>query len=419
MQVLKQRWTALRAFLLAAILAICPEVAAAQQIVAGHDAVARYSGIPQQYVDSVKTWWVSVPGESHSSGYRKGLALRFSGATWGDVNSANGWRYSYGEEDWYTSQTAIGRTADGITYCNTHGRTVNAIGFGWCWDMTWQNGPGGTEDPVHQVRWAGSSAVGPQGNLIWGLDAGDSALTGNSVCMDTYLAATQSYADSCAAKGWPTTVFYTTGPVDGNDNNENGYQREIKHQYLRQYVQLDSTRVLFDYADILCWSDAGSQHVATWNDGGTPRYYPQIHADNMLDTNGSYVEDGDHIGQRSAIRLAKAMWWMLARLAGWDGTPAGVAAGGPLASDPDIQLSVRPNPFRHRASISYTVARAGDVDLAVYNAIGQKVRALVNSRQGPGTHTVAFEAESCPNGVYFCRLWAGNGVSTARIVLLR
>ena len=31
------------------------------------------------------------------------------------------------------------------------------------------------------------------------------------------------------------------------------------------------------------------------------------------------IEDGDHIGEVGALRLGKALWWLLARLAGWDG----------------------------------------------------------------------------------------------------
>jgi hypothetical protein len=431
---------------LALYLLTLASTAAPQQIIADHTVVDSYAGIPQQYIDSVRTWWVTVPGESHSAGYRIGLALlqsidsnyavailesgtpdslssgalRFSRATWGDLSSASGWRYGYGEEDWYTNQTAVARTAAGIRYCNTQGRPLHATGFGWCWDMTWQNAPGGTEDPVYLVRWAGSSESGPQGSLRWGLDAGDSVLTGNSVCMDTYLAATQLYIDSCTANGWSTAVFFTTGPVDGNDDSENGYQREIKHQYMRQYVQQDTTRVLFDYADILCWADDGSQHVATWNDGGTPRQYPQIHADNMLDTNGSYVEDGDHIGQRGAVRLAKAMWWMLARLAGWDGTPSGITADiNTVNDDPGLQMSVQPNPFRRQTIISYTIPRAGDVEVAIYNSIGQKVRTIVRSRQEPGTYFVKYESDNHPVGVYFCRLRSGGCVRTSRLVLMR
>lgn len=431
--------------LIAALVLSGAEAAGLPALVADHQAVAQYSSIPQQYIDSVRTWWVTVPGESHSSGYRIGLAIlesldpnyavdiresgtpdslpsgamRFSRATWGDLGSATGWRYGYGEEDWYTSQAARSRTAAGIRYCNTHGRPLHATGFGWCWDMTWQNGPGGTRDPVHQVRWAGSSEGGPQGSLRWGLDAGDSALTGNSVCMDTYLWATRSFADSCAANGWPTVVFFTTGPVDGNDNSENGYQREVKHQYLRDYVLQDSNRVLFDYADILCWSDSGQQHIAAWNDGGTPRYYPQIHADNMLDTNGSYVEDGDHIGQRGAIRLAKAMWWMLARLAGWDGTPGGVAAGPGTPVTATLSMAITPNPTRGRAVVSFTIPERCAIELSLYDAAGRRVRLLAHGTREAGTHAAAFDAGGLPGGVYFCRLWVSGRTITCKSVLIQ
>lgn len=41
----------------------------------------------------------------------------------------------------------------------------------------------------------------------------------------------------------------------------------------------------------------------------------------MLDLDGTYAEDDDHIGERGALRLAKAMWWLLARIAGWNGNP--------------------------------------------------------------------------------------------------
>lgn len=331
--------------------------APAAAIVADHTAVDRHADIPQPFIDLVKRMWVTVPGESHSSGYRIGLALleaqdsrfqvnvresgtpeaytdaylRFSRANWGDVDHATGWIYGYGEEDWYTSATAAQRTRDGVTYCNTHSLALAATGFGWCWDTTWQNGPGGGTDPVYQVRWAGSSVGGPDGNLRWGLDADDYALTGNHVCMDTYIAATQALIDHCQANGYLTLVFFTTGPVDGGGNTgESGYQRQLKHQRIRDYVDAGDGLCLFDYADILCWSNAGAQNTVSWTDlGGTPRTFQYIHADNMLDLDGTYAEDGDHIGQRGALRLAKAMWWMLARLAGWDGLPPGLSLADP------------------------------------------------------------------------------------------
>jgi hypothetical protein len=142
--------------------------------------------------------------------------------------------------------------------------------------------------------------------------------------MDTYLGATQQYSDHCQTNGYPTKVFFTTGPVDGGGNtDENGYQRHLKHEHIRNYVNANTSRVLFDYPDILCWSNAGQQQTTDWTDhGGTARTYQVIHADNMKDLAGNDDDSVGHIGEQGALRLAKALWWMLARLAGWDGVPA-------------------------------------------------------------------------------------------------
>jgi len=203
--------------------------------------------------------WLDVPGESHSYGYRRGLELlsaldsrfavnvtewgapesytdqhlRVSKATWGDVDGDSNWVYGYGEEDWYTSGLAVQRTKAHMTYCYNNDLQIAAVGFGWCWDMTSANPPGGGIDPVYQVRWAGSSVGGPEGKLRWGLDAGDYPLTGNSVCMDTYLDVTQQYVDYAQGNALGTKVFFTTGPVDeGYRTSCAGVMRERRIQLI-------------------------------------------------------------------------------------------------------------------------------------------------------------------------------------------
>jgi hypothetical protein len=57
--------------------------------------------------------------------------LRISAAAWGDVDSPSGWQYSYGEEDWHTSDTAIQRTKAHLTYCHTN-IGIGRHGLGWC-----------------------------------------------------------------------------------------------------------------------------------------------------------------------------------------------------------------------------------------------------------------------------------------------
>ncbi len=307
------------------------------QIVADHTVVDKYDEIPQEYIDEIKKMLVDIAGESHSAAYRIGQNLleildsRYQVLTYDRTIPAYSTDYlrigrhaSVGEATFYTSQAAIDAYKSHITNQNITGNPYSVIGFGWCWDMTWQNAPGGGVDPVYKVRWAGSSEGGPNGNLRWGLDKGDETLTGNQVCMDTYLHAVNQYNQYCYTNGYKTKVVYTTGPVDENAGTENGFQREIKHDYIRNYISGDNSRILFDYADILCWNNNGEKHMTNWKDGVTIRPHANIHPDNLMDYDASWkiippAEDGDHIGEVGALRLAKAMWWMLARIAGWDG----------------------------------------------------------------------------------------------------
>jgi hypothetical protein len=324
------------------------------QIIVDHTVIDRYDDIPQQYIDAVKKMYLNIAGESHSTGYCIGLELLMALDSKFQVirtkNSPpeaytdkalrvdrlvrtqyNNWSAGTGEREWYTwhawdptdpdyPEAEAIKIKNHLIYSNSNDLEIAAIGFGWCWDFTWHNPPGGDEDPVYHVHWAGASVGGPDGDLRWGLDDEDTALTGNRVNLDDYLAATQAYIDLVDANEFSTVVFFTTGPVDGNADNESGYQREIKHQYIRDYVLRDSARVLFDYADILCWNDANEQNTGSWSGHS----YPQIHPDNRLDYDDAWnrvtaVEDGDHIGEVGALRLGKALWWMLARIAGWDG----------------------------------------------------------------------------------------------------
>lgn len=312
-----------------------PDPPSAGVIIADHTVVDKFDDIPQFYLNEVKKMWLVVAGESHSVAYRTGLTslesvfpayavnvtesgqpesyttshLRASTATWGDVNNASGWIYNYGEEDWWTNATAISRTEAGIAYCNNNNLTISAFGFGWCYDAV-GGGPTNGTDPVYGVHWYGESTG--SGAYSWGLDAQDFTLTNNPVSMDTYLSVTQGYIDYCTANSIPTKVFFTTGPVDdyaGGIGLEARYQGHLKYEHIRNYVKAHPTTILFDYADILCYDDNGTPSTATWNGHSFPV---------ITTTNLGSVNTG-HIGTSGSIRLAKAMWWMLARIAGWDG----------------------------------------------------------------------------------------------------
>ena len=78
-----------------------------------------------------------------------------------------------------------------------------------------------------------------------------------------------------------------------------------------------------------------------------------------------------------------------------------------------------PNPFNPETKISYSVEKAGQVKLAVYNVLGQKVADLVNEFKAANTYKVNFDASNFTSGVYFYRLEVGDYSKTMKMMLLQ
>ncbi len=70
-----------------------------------------------------------------------------------------------------------------------------------------------------------------------------------------------------------------------------------------------------------------------------------------------------------------------------------------------------PNPFNPTTTLRFDVQKAGAVEIAVYNLLGQRVSTLVAQRLQPGSFSVTWNAldaanRPVPSGVYFARMIA-------------
>ena len=82
-----------------------------------------------------------------------------------------------------------------------------------------------------------------------------------------------------------------------------------------------------------------------------------------------------------------------------------------------------PNPFNPATTIKYALPQAADVELTVYNVLGQPVRTLVAEHQSAGRYAVEWDAtddsgHSLSSGIYFYRLQAGGEFREVKKMLL-
>ncbi|MBT3602410.1 MAG: T9SS type A sorting domain-containing protein [Candidatus Latescibacteria bacterium] len=83
-----------------------------------------------------------------------------------------------------------------------------------------------------------------------------------------------------------------------------------------------------------------------------------------------------------------------------------------------------PNPFNPATTIAFELPEAADVDVAVYNLVGQRLRTLIKEHKAPGRYQVVWDGKDdadrdVSSGVYFYRYRAGDFWATRRMLLVR
>jgi hypothetical protein len=78
-----------------------------------------------------------------------------------------------------------------------------------------------------------------------------------------------------------------------------------------------------------------------------------------------------------------------------------------------------PNPFNPSTTIGFTLPEASNVTLEVYNTSGQIITTLVTGNLKSGYHSIVWDADHMPSGVYFYRLTAAKFQDIKKMILTK
>ncbi len=78
-----------------------------------------------------------------------------------------------------------------------------------------------------------------------------------------------------------------------------------------------------------------------------------------------------------------------------------------------------PNPFNPSTTIEFSLPEKSDINLSVYNTLGEKVAELFNGEIAEGYHQIKFDASNLSSGTYFYKLTSKDFNAAQKMILMK
>lgn len=145
---------------------------------------------------------------------------------------------------------------------------------------------------------------------------------------------------------------------------------------------------------------------------------------------GQWIWPNNFVGTTYISEVDYMKSWIKNRLAWMDANMFGVPTTADVQTENNSEaLSFRleqnyPNPFNPETTISYCLNADANVELRIFNTLGQSVKTLVSGPQQAGRNSVNWNScndlgQVVPSGIYIYRIETGGFVKSGKMLLLK
>jgi hypothetical protein len=173
---------------------------------------------------------------------------------------------------------------------------------------------------------------------------------------------------------------------------------------------------VYDFYNVLT-TNGGNANTNDLNsaNGNHHRWYDNAvqHKSSLTSNTEAYPSDDDHPSMAGNLKATSEFVPLLnVAYNRWRDFSTGTATE-VLKS---LDFSAYPNPFSEKVTIRYQVSATNSVRLVIYDVSGKQVFSRTDQIQQKGEHSLEFDANHMPDGMYKCILEAGNQKSSLELL---